>query len=187
MNSLHLQGPAHARRQQGVVLYVALVVLIAMMLAGVAMLRSVGTGVAVAGNLSFKQNALLAGDRGVEAAVPWLVAQTVGTLQSDVPAHGYFATWDEGFDPRSFDWSGAAVQEATADDGAGNRVRYVIHRMCKLPGSPLGGVGGQECSTYGDIVRVSTGAGVAPRPLFRVTSRVDGPRNTVSYVQVVVY
>ena len=187
MRSLHHSNRPFAQRQQGIVLYVALVVLIAMMLAGVAMLRSTGTGLAVAGNMSFKQNAVLAGDRGVEAAVPWLVAQSVGTLQSDSPAHGYFSTWDEGFDPRTFDWSNAAVKEATADDGAGNRVRYVIHRMCKLSGSPLGGVGGQECATYGDIVRVSGGAGSAPRPLFRVTSRVDGPRNTVSYVQVVVY
>ena len=55
--------PRRLRRQQGVVLYVALIVMIAMMLAGVAMLRSVGTGVGVAGNLAFKQNATLAGDR----------------------------------------------------------------------------------------------------------------------------
>ncbi len=194
--------------QQGVVLYVALIVMIAMMLAGVAMLRSVGTGVGVAGNLAFKQNATLAGDRAAEAAISWLqslpAATAAVTLQNDDTAHGYFSSWDTTFNPTGtqsvptpFDWSSAAVQVATNDDGAGNKVRYVIHRLCKVANASAQDGGGQECAVYssgggsGSIVANVGGgpfsAGAGSPTLFRVTSRVDGPRNTLSYVQILVY
>ena len=48
----------HARRgQRGVVLFVALIVLIVMTLAGLALLRQMGAGTSIAGNLAFKENA----------------------------------------------------------------------------------------------------------------------------------
>lgn len=179
--------------QRGVVLYVALVVMVAMMLVGVSILRSVGGGVGVVGNLAFKQNATMAADRGVEAALPWLVSRSSVDLQADDAANGYFATWDAAFNPLTFNWESAPVRDATAAlpggrDSTGNRVRYVIHRLCRNPGNPQ--AGGQECSVFGSVARdAATGLpiGSPPRTLFRVTSRVDGPRNTVSYVQVVVY
>ena len=55
--------------QQGMVLLIALVVLVAVMVAGIAMIRSVDTATLVAGNLAFEQAATHAADRGVEAAV----------------------------------------------------------------------------------------------------------------------
>ena len=177
------------QRQQGVVLYVALIVMIAMLLAGVAMLRSVGTGVGVAGNLAFKQNATMAGDRGAEKAIAWLVTKTAVQLELDaINAHGYYATWVPTFEPLTFDWSNAPV--ATNDDGAGNQVRYVIHRLCKNTGSAQVSLT-QECTVRGSIVAGSTASGIPGGallpPLYRVTTRVVGPRNTVSYVQVLVY
>jgi Tfp pilus assembly protein PilX len=182
-------------RQRGIVLYVALIVMVGMMLAGVAVLRSVGSGVAVAGNLAFKQNATLAADRGAEQAVAWLLTKATADLLVDDAAHGYFATWVNTFDAASFNWSAAAVQQATADDGVGNRVRYVIHRLCSITGTSQAGAKNaageeQQCAVHGKIVHDPTTGkpiGAPPRPLFRVTTRVDGPRNTLSYVQVVVY
>jgi len=44
-------------------------------------------------------------------------------------------------------------------------------------GSPIGAGGG---GAAGPTV-------VIPRPYFRITSRIEGPRNTLSYVQVIVY
>ena len=41
--------------QSGVVLFIALIVLVAMSLAGVALVRSVDTNLLIAGNLAFKQ------------------------------------------------------------------------------------------------------------------------------------
>ena len=187
-----------ARRQQGVVLYVALVVMVVMMLAGVAMLRSVGAGVGVAGNLAFKQNATLAGDLGTQAAITWILTQSSADLESDIPASGYFASWVPGFDPlipfdpsnpASFDWTSAVlVPNPAGVPDTGNKVRYVIHRLCKATGfatsSPT-----QECTMSG-VVSPSAGAVIQVAsntpPLFRVTTRVDGPRGTLSYIQVVI-
>ena len=58
----------HRSKQSGVVMFVALAVLILMTLAGLAMLRQMGSSVSIAGNLAFKQNATAAGDLGTETA-----------------------------------------------------------------------------------------------------------------------
>src|SRR4051812_10143783 len=65
------------KKQGGVVLFIALVVLVAMSLAGIAMVRSVDTGSLVAGNMAFKQGATLAGDAGTELAISWLTSAVV--------------------------------------------------------------------------------------------------------------
>jgi type IV pilus assembly protein PilX len=68
----HRLATASSNRQQGVVLLVALIVLVALTLAGVALVRSVDTANLVAGNLSFHQSAIQAGERSTELAVTWL-------------------------------------------------------------------------------------------------------------------
>ena len=78
------------RRQSGVVLIVALIMLIAMTLAALALVRSVDTTNIIAGNLSFQQAATHAGDRGVESAIAW-VENNAGLLSGNVPASGYVA------------------------------------------------------------------------------------------------
>jgi Tfp pilus assembly protein PilX len=45
------------RRQRGAILFIALIVLVAMSLAGIALMRSVDTNVLIAGNLAFRQSA----------------------------------------------------------------------------------------------------------------------------------
>ena len=62
----HASGRAE---QRGVVLFIALIVMVAMSLAGIALIRSTDTAGIVAGNLAFKQAATNALDRSVEAAV----------------------------------------------------------------------------------------------------------------------
>ncbi len=195
MNPVHVnprfvQWP---RRQQGVVLYVALVVMVVMMLAGGAMLRSVGTGVGVTGNLAFKQNATLAGDLGTQAAIAWILSQPALSMEQNIPASGYFATWDPSFKPSAFDWSSAKlVPLAAGVPDTGNTVRYVIHRLCSASGIPQSSAV-QECSVSGNVTANSVDgnssgvqSGAVSPPLYRVTTRVDGPRGTLSFIQVVV-
>ena len=80
------------RAQSGVVLIVALIILIAMTIAGIAMIRSVDLTNIIAGNLAFKQAATHSGDTGVEAAFAWLTANNVGTfLHTDQANQGYSA------------------------------------------------------------------------------------------------
>lgn len=205
--------------QRGVVLLLALIMLVAMTLAGIAMYRQIGTGLIIARNLSFKRTATAAADRGIEAARTWLIAQTVASLEQGNVAAGYYPGWcnvslnasnfpdanndgtpdncgatpaPSAFDPLTYNWENSVV--ATNDDGAGNEVRYVLHRLCQAPG-PINGAG-QQCVTIGSTLAggshgaASYGSQALSntfQPYFRVTSRVLGPTNTVVYTQVVMY
>lgn len=203
--ALRRPGLPPQRRQRGVVLFISLIILVAMTLAGIAMFRQVGTGVIIAGNLAFKENATAVGDLGIEGARAWLIAQSSATLDFDqAPAYyscalplppGSIAPVcaQLTFDAATYDWTNSVQQ--TADDGTGNRVRYVIHRLCSDANASVN-TGAQACVTLGSTgsggSKGGGGYGVLPlantvQPYFRVTARVDGPRNTLSFVQMIMY
>jgi len=185
--------------QRGIVMWVALVVLIVMSLAGLAMMRQMGTGISVAGNVAFKQNATSTADVGTEAARAWFVAQPTVVLESDSVAQGYYATWSGTWgstvDPTQFNWAtGAAtatVGAGAADTAMGNTSQYIIQRLCRDPGSVQAPT--QTCSDLEDDTSRGKGSfdytssPLPPsfKPYFRVTTRVVGPRNTVSFTQVI--
>lgn len=187
------------RRQKGIVLVVAILAIVAMAFAVLAMLRSTSGSLGIAGNLAFKKNATSAGDLGVEEARTWLMNQSTVALSADQATLGYYSTMDPTFDPLTYNWSaGTNAVEATADDGAGNRVLYVIHRLCTITGSFS--LPNQTCvrpsslNAVGAGTKIGTGgsgsAPIAPVvsvPYFRITTRIEGPRNTLSYVQVIMY
>ena len=183
--------PVHpARRQRGAVLFIALIVLVAMTLAGLALMRSVDTGNLIAGNLAFRNAATHAGDAGLEAARGWLMGKSAGELQADA-ATGYFANWQEQFDPKTFNWLGQGVTVGT--DSIGNTTHYVVHRMCRESGKSIDAT---DCTKVTAVSVGSTkgggGYGMTPLsgaslPYFRITTKVVGPKNTVSYVQAFVY
>lgn len=185
---------AHHRKQQGIVMIVAIIAILAMTIAVYAMLRATSGSLGIAGNLAFKKNATSAGDLGVESARNWLTAQTPATLSAD-QAPGYFSTWDTTFNPLTYAWSaGTNAIQVTADDGSGNRVMYVIHRLCPATGTDVSNcVRPSNLNMAGTGNSIGTGGGgsdmviVVPRPYFRVTTRIEGPRNTLSYVQVIMY
>jgi type IV pilus assembly protein PilX len=186
--------PPAASKQRGVVLYVALIVLIVMALVGVAMMRGSGTGISISGNLAMKQNATNVADIGTEAARTWLMAQTAGTLSTDHP--GYYSSWGAGsdVDPIQLNWTANSIL-VTNDDGTGNEVRYIVHRLCELanvpPNSPaqhcadVNASGDATGSSHGGIGYPGPGPSISAQPFYRISSRVKGPKNTVSYIQVV--
>ena len=86
--------PSLASRQRGVVLFIALIVLVALTLTGIALVRSVDTANLAAGNLSFKKGALLSSDPGIEQALAFVNAgATLTTLNANNPASGYYSTY----------------------------------------------------------------------------------------------
>lgn len=208
-----LQAPR--MQQAGAGLVVALIMLIVMSMAAVAMVRAIGTGLLVAGNFSFRQQALLAADAGSEAAISWLtpLASFPG-LYADNTAQGYYASLpadldiaDSGRDKAKvlIDWdsnqcngrTGFICQSAAAalaSDAAGNSIRYTIHRLCKLAGSPQDAANScllyqpsssasKGAVSYGQAKRFAASTGV----YYRITTRVNGPRNTVVYTQTIVH
>jgi type IV pilus assembly protein PilX len=172
------------RAQRGIVMFVALAVLILMTLAGLAMLRQMGGAVSIAGNLAFKQTATSVADVGTEAARAWFT--TAGrNLNVDSSANGYYATWSANVDPTTFPWTSAP---SVSDGSTGNTVQYITHRLCQSLGDA--NAAGQQCSSEGGGGSDKGGGGpggftTLTSPYYRVTSKVTGPRNTVSYIQVV--
>lgn len=196
---LMMPALATASRQQGVVLMVALIVLIAMTLAGLALWRAVDSGNVIAGNLAFKQSATMSADRGLQAALVWLDNNRNALADSDT-AHGYIAN-TLSTEP---DWYGNSIWSNAVDlgaDAAGNRVQYLIHRLCRTTGAYNGEDGtGQanSCSTSlskAPVTNATLGSSLQigaavyqsnPSIYYRITARVLGPRNTISIVQATV-
>lgn len=196
--------------QRGVALVIALIMLSAMMMAGIALFRKISAGSMIAGNLTFTSSAISAAELGSEAGRTWLTSQTASGLYG--AAAGYFPascytnnthiTTDVNcnsggattFDPSTFDWASFSTL-ATADDGAGNEIRYVVHRLCRMTGEldkigqecvvsqvNTGGSGGHTSVTYGTQALASI-----MKPYYRITTRVRGPRNSLAYTQVTLY
>lgn len=188
---------APARRQQGVVLLISLIVLVAMTMAGVALMRSVDTATVVAGNVAFKESAIQVADRGTQEAVKWLVANSAGaTLVNTNESAGYYSNRNDPPDWFLEDaWTSAVSVNGGAPDAAGNRVRYVIHRMCTQPDTAYNASNAgvdNSCGLYFVSTSASSGGSMSvgapqfvgkPQIYYRVTTRVDGPRNTVSIIQ----
>ena len=200
-NAAHL-----VTQQKGVVLFIVLIMLVAMTLAGIGLMRSVDTSTIIAGNLAFKQSTLQAADQGVEQAYQWLFANGgTGVLNNDNPAQGFVSARPL-IEP---DWSDPAswvnvgqnndVNAVTlAQDAAGNTVSYLIHRMCTefntVYNGSAGGVANQcaintsSASSGGSSKGIAPGITVAANPqlYFRITARAVGPRNTQSITQTMV-
>ena len=126
--------------QEGVIVLVALVAILVMAVSAAALLRSVDTAVAVAGNLGFMQAAQSAADDAIERAVAALFEQRLDRRSCRrrfrqrvlrlAPAGRECAR-------RPCCIAGIANYPGDApvrDAGNGNTVRYVIERMCLAAG-----------------------------------------------------
>jgi type IV pilus assembly protein PilX len=186
-------------KQGGVVLMMALIVLVAMTLAGIALVRSVDTSVVIAGNLAFKQAATNSGDIGIETGVGWLEANNSGSnLHAHIPAQGYAATRQDPQTGQTWDafWNTVLVPAGQvitlAPDAAGNTVAYTIQRLCNQALAPTAtGAGCEVSPSAGGAASSSKTAGTVQllynsQIYYRITSRIAGPRNSVSYVQAIV-
>jgi len=191
------------RKQNGVVLFFALMALVVMSLAAVALIRSVDTNTLIAGNLAFKQSATASADTGVETAIKWLEANQTTALNSDNVNTGYYASPQDDAKVRFTTGyslaAGAGI--AAGKDSSGNTISYVVERMC-VPGTVLPTTGLYKAKEKCLLGAASTSPGsqatleypgtgtlssAGDQPMYRVTVRVTGPRNTLSFTQAFVY
>ncbi|MBL0166956.1 MAG: pilus assembly PilX N-terminal domain-containing protein [Propionivibrio sp.] len=201
-----------AARQGGVVLMIALIILVALTIGGIALVRSVSTTSIIAGNLAFQQAATISGDAGTEAAIRSIelgnpLAMSTIALQSDNFARAYSASTPAAGNPANWDtyWSTdidplPAALPGTCEnrvcalpvDAVGNTVSYTIQRLCQTAGDPaLLPTGCASRSQLASQSGGSLGSGnpqmtQVPQYYYRVTSRIAGPRNTISYIQTIV-
>ncbi|QAU33792.1 hypothetical protein [Janthinobacterium sp. 17J80-10] len=185
-------------RQDGIVLVIALIVLVALTLSGIALMRSVDTGNLIAGNMAFQQSAVRSGDVGVEAAVTWLDGVKGGAdpaqLNASDSTNGYVAMIENPASGQSWDafWTATLAAKAVslAQDEAGNTVSYIIHRMCATTGIKAGASCSDSAAVKATAANAEEGGQVqlntTSAVYFRITVRTAGPRGTVSYVQAVV-
>ena len=180
------------QQQSGGILIFTLIVLVTMIMASMAMMRSSDTTSFIAGNLAFKEAATHSCERGIETAIEWLEANnTAATLYDSSPAQGYLAARQDPAIGQSWDDFLQSNQVVTLTaDAAGNTVSYLIHRLCNSTGAPSSGI---DCSVSpaAEMAGSSKGAGVVSmaysfQVYYRITARGVGPRNTVSYVQAIV-
>ena len=187
--------------QQGLVLEIVLVVLIALFLTSISLFRSVDTSSTVSGNISFKSDATHRAQLAFDQVLAWVSAPgNFGQYiddGADLPGANYSArmlqTDAQGIplilkDTTVFDAAYTYNPPATALMEADEMtVRYLIERMCT---DYINAQQKAEYCTYAykgipdDNSRPLIKE--PDRPALRVTIRVDGPRNTVSYVQATV-
>lgn len=207
-----LRRSAYGRAQGGVVLLLTLVVLVAMTLGALALMRGVFTSNRVAANLAFQQSATQAAEVGIETAIAWLEQksrelETAGSttlanklyqnITAGTETYNYVARREDPASTQTWtnfwtDTLEASGQVNTlAADAAGNTVSFVIHRLCNGVGGPTTGI---SCESSPTAVTSSTTSSMSntlklsstSQVYFRITVRVKGPRNAVSFTQAVV-
>lgn len=194
-----------ARAQRGAVLFIALIVLVAMTLASVALIRSVDTATLGAGNIALKQSAAQAAERAVGTAmaqfdpfaVPAGFFSTLANANSHQSTQNYCASLlptDKRGVPLVLLNPATANKECDLQPLASanmittannERLFYVIERMCTDAGAP-----DQSKCNIEQVLPTGGTVGSGPHfgdtvPLYRVTVRVDGPRNTRHFSQVI--
>jgi type IV pilus assembly protein PilX len=208
MNATRFSRESAPGRERGTMLIIALIVLVALTLAGIATMRSVDTAGIAAGNIGFRQSAVYAADQGLKFAYNWLgpkLADPAAPLNNDdnAPANsnGYFASVPLSGDPdwtQSAAWQNAALVNGGAPDAGQNVISYRIDRMCTCSGAtsatcPTGAP--QVCGATPSNLAISnegndqSQANQFTRPPavhYRITVRAVGPRNSIAIVQTMV-
>jgi hypothetical protein len=214
MRSLSRQYRLHIAHQRGVVLFFALIALVVMSLAAVALIRSVDTSTLIAGNLAFKQSATTSGDSGLESAIAVMAATEAAEKAANKnvlmdathafnvtnAAVGYYSNADPALNLTDDAVWDAIDQGLVPEivDQSGNRIRYVIQRMCRNPdevaskenclfSSAALDNNGQQVPLPSDVCQGSGCPAAGQSPEYRITSRTTGPAFTVSYIQAFVY
>ncbi|WP_143694547.1 hypothetical protein [Variovorax sp. JS1663] len=191
--------PSIPRHQQGVVLLLCLIILVVLLAGGVAVMRSMNASLFSAGNLAFKRDLV---NRGELAAADVMTLFKTGALSgasadiANVKAENYsaiqLATNARGIPTAlltntAYDAIADKKIENTADRIT---VRYLIDRMCNAAGTPSS-LGPKGC-VYAPLTTQVTGGSSQrakedlPPPstlIYRLTVRVDGPRDTQVFLQ----
>jgi len=186
--------------QRGYMLMLVLVALVAMMISGVALVRSMDTNQLIAGNMASRNSTIHSADLAVQQAVNWIQANaTNGALFADAPASGYNASqpaqepdWTKPATWSQCTTTSGATPCFNASDGAGNQVSWMIHRMCSLAGGPgtanqfcssLNGTASSAGNSYSSDAVIFNGL---PKNFYRISIQVTGPRNTTTLTQAFV-
>ena len=193
------------RREQGIALPVMLIMLTVMLISTVYLLKSSTSSSMTSANLAYDSALSRAVDLGILNGFDWLQTTAASkaskqSLESNSAANGYVATLDTS---QSVNSAGFWQGSVSVTDNVGNRIEYVIHRMCALVG-PYDQIGppSNKCmqtatntSAYGNSVALgeslasdSTAITGLPQLHYVVTARIFGVRggNVVNQAVVMI-
>jgi type IV pilus assembly protein PilX len=203
--------------QQGMVLFISLIALVALALGALAMFRGSMSATLVATNVASRQAALSFADTGVQLATTDIAARSLGaSINADAQNSGYFSA----IPAAEPDWTDPAIwtcannaacptpaqlcggDAACIANTTGYTVLYKVHRMCTQANTAYNGTGATGVANICSLTfpsgtdRCGPGTSCAadpgkpsggkPKVYFRITTRVDGPRNTRTVTQTVV-
>jgi type IV pilus assembly protein PilX len=203
----HPANPA----QRGTVLLLTLIVLVVLLLGGVALVRSFDTTLLTAGNIAFKRDLVNQGERVVPRVLQLFETGVLNTAEArgannknNNYSAAILASSPQGvplalLDNNAFTAIGATTNDIVLQDLNQNvKIRYVIDRMCNAAGldATLGAAGCiQSDSGLSDAVDLNHPGGaefagpdgkagaVPQQVVYRISVRVDGPRNTQTFLQ----
>ncbi|MTV38477.1 hypothetical protein [Duganella radicis] len=182
--------------QRGIALPIMLIMLAVMMVSSIYLLKSSNSSTLTTSNLAYEAALAKAADAGLHAGFTYLRnVPNKNLLLADQAAVGYVATLPQLWTVSNPNfWTGAITLPADAD---GNRVQYVIHRMCTLPGAyddnanrcqitaPRSGTTGPRA--LGETLKIdASNLAVAAQIHYVVTARVFGPRGGNVVTQAVI-
>ena len=172
----HQRIGASSRKQQGVVLFVALIVLVAMSLAGVSLMRAVDTGTQVAGNLASRQSAINAADQHFETALRQIMNMVADGTSRFGGAAGYSpVALSTPVEARNW----ANSYSPPLDPITGNQVNILIDRVCTATDCEI-----TQGKTARAINRPFGMSQFRPRyQHFRTIARVTDPKGMVTYIE----
>ncbi|MCK6406424.1 MAG: hypothetical protein L6Q60_10455 [Rhodocyclaceae bacterium] len=190
---------------------ISLIIMVVMTIGAVSLMRTVDTTNLVAGNLAFQQAATRSAEAGIEDAIRNVLETGAATsLWNDDLTRGYVASTPASGTPTDWDayWrttlnpnpiASPSTPRSCADrvcslptDASGNRVSYHVQRLCLTTGDPLSDPTGCASAERKSPLEGNPLNPNAPKYkklsqyYYRITVRVTGPRNTVSFVQAIV-
>jgi len=188
---------ASAARQQGVVLIFSLIVLLILAIGAVALLRSVDTSLLSAGNLAFHRDLVNQGEQAVANVMtefktdgPPLGGATTGSMLTANYSATALPTNNQGV-PLVLLNDAAFALVATAPDITGRTgdvtIRYIIDRLCTA--TPLTVIASSSACVQstglpiGGTANRNTAVAPPSATVYRVSVRVNGPRNTQAFLQ----
>lgn len=188
---------ASAMRQRGVVLIFSLIVLLILAIGAVALLRSVNSSLLSAGNLAFHRDLVNQAEQAVSNVMTEFKTNALplgGVTTVSMPAANYSATTlptnAQGvptalLDNTAFAAVGSAANDIIPSPTSQVKIRYVIDRLC----APLTVIASSPTCVQstglptGGTANRNTAVAAPSATVYRVSVRVDGPRNTQAFLQ----
>jgi type IV pilus assembly protein PilX len=187
--------PPNRCRQRGVIMFFTLVTLVILLLAVTGLVRSFGTSLTLAGNIAFKRDLANQGERAMAQAITQFKSGgalvTSSAREANLLDSNYFAAAlasdSHGIplmliNDSIFSGTGGDI----TDSNTNVTIRYVIDRLCDSAGA----FNSSTCVSV-KLTNTEGGTGWLARskvgkenqPVYRISVRVAGPRNTQAYLQ----